>query len=491
MTKSGSEHLRSLQDGRDVYIYGERVEDVTAHPAFARSVASAAALYDMQASPEFESLLTYETETGHRVSRAWQLPTSYEELADRRRALTKWQEPHLGFFGRSPDHVASCIAAMYMSAHVYDEIDPARGTAVRDYYRYARDNDLYLAYTIINPQADKTKAVHEQRDPFLTVGVVDEDAEGITVRGAKMLATSGVMANELFVSSVQPLGPGDERYAVSFAVPMNAPGLRNVARRSYEESSLSVFDHPVSSRLDETDGIIYFDNVKVPWERVFVNQDIRGLQKQFHGTPVHVYQNYQCNFRLLVKLQFLVAIAHRITEISSTTNFPQVRETLGQLAAEVGLVDGLMHAMETKGYYYRDYFVPDPALLYSSQVLTQQLYPKVIQAIRELAGGGVIMLPSSAADYENPLTADIIQRTQVSSAATPDERVKLFKLAWDVIGSEFATRHLQYETFYNGASFVVRGNAYRTFDWSVGAGLLDSFLAGYDAPVHATAAVAN
>jgi len=483
MTKTGADHLQSLRDGREVYLRGKQIDDITTHPAFRNAVQTAASLYDMQASPEFEQLLTYESpKTGERVNRAWQLPKSYEELVDRRKALSKWQEPHLGFLGRSPDHVASCIAAMYMSANVYDEYDPARGKAVRDYYEHARDNDLYLTYTIINPQADKTKSVHEQHDPFLTLGVVDEDREGITVRGAKMLATSGVMANEVFVSGVQPLQPGDERYAVSFAIPMNSKGLRNLARRSYEESALSTFDHPLSSQFDESDGVLYFDDVKVPWDRVFINQDIAMLQRQFHGTPVHVYQNYQCNIRLLVKLQFLVAIAHRIADINSTTGFPQVREQLGQLAAEVGMVDALMHGMETKGYSYGPYFIPDPALLYSSQVLTQQLYPKVIHTLRELAGGGVIMLPSSAEDYDNPLLADVIFKTQKSSVASPDERVKLFKLAWDVVGSEFASRHLQYEMFYNGAAFVVRGNAYRTFDWNAGSELLDNFLESYETP---------
>ncbi|SFL23909.1 4-hydroxyphenylacetate 3-hydroxylase family protein [Geodermatophilus ruber] len=486
MTKTGADHLNSLRDGREVYVDGKVVEDVTEHPAFRQSVGVAASLYDLHTDPVLGPQLTFESpKTGERVNRSWELPTSYEQLVGRRQALMKWQEPHLGFFGRSPDHVASCIAAMYMSAHVYDEYDPARGAAVRNYYEHCRDNDLYLTYTIINPQADKSKSVSEQADPYLTLGVVDEDSEGITVRGAKMLATSGVMANEVFVSGVQPLQPGDERYAVSFAVPMNAKGLRILSRKSYEAAALSTFDNPLSSRLDETDSVLYFDDVKVPWERVFVNQDIGMLQRQFHGTPVHVYQNYQCNVRLLVKFQFLAAIAHRIAEINSTLGFPQVREQLGQLAAEVGSVDALLHAMEVKGYKYGEYFIPDPALLYSSQVLTQQLYPKVIQTLRELAGGGVIMLPSSADDYSNPMLADLIFKTQKSSVATPEERVKLFKLAWDAIGSEFASRHLQYEIFYNGATFVVRGNAYRTFDWGRGAELLDSYMKSYDLPAAA------
>lgn len=481
MTKNGTEHLQSLRDGRSVYIEGRRVADVTSDPAFRNVSQSVAALYDMQADRQYESLLTYESpRTGTRVNRAWQLPKSYDELVSRRHALQKWQEPHLGFLGRSPDHVASCIAAMYMSAHVYDEVDKRRGDAVREYYEYARDHDLYLTYTIVNPQTDKTKQVAEQEG--LTLGVVDENPRGITVRGAKMLATAGIVANEIFVSGVQPLQAGDERHAISFAMPLSESRILNLSRRSYEKMAISTFDHPLSSRFDEGDGVVYFDDVFVPWERVFVNQDITLLRNQFHGTPVHVYQNYQCNIRLIVKMRFLAAIAHRITEINSTTQFPQVKEVLGQLAAEVGMVEALTSAMELQGTQYRGYFVPDPALLYSSQVLTQQLYPKVINTLRELSGGGVIMLPSSIADYDDPQLADRIRRTQRSAAFEPDERVKLLKLAWDVVGTEFASRHLQYEMFYNGAAFVVRGNSYRSYDWSLGNELLDQFLATYDGP---------
>ncbi len=481
MVKTGADHLRSLADGRQVFINGSAVADVTQHRAFRNSVASAAALYDFQAAPDNLDAMTFTSpDTGARVNRAWQLPTSYAELLDRRKALELWQEPHYGFMGRSPDHVASCLSAMVMGIDVFDQHDTKRAGAVRDYYKYARDHDLFVSYVIVNPQADKSKAAHEQADEYLTVGVVDEDAGGLTVRGAKMLGTSSIMSNEVLVSCIQPLRPGDEKYAVSFAVPMNVRGLKIMSRKSYEESATSIFDNPLSSRFDENDAVLYFDDVKVSWDRVFINQDLAMTQKQFHATPVHVYQNYQCQIRLLVKLRFLAAIAHRTAEVNGILGFPQVKETLGQLAAEVGLVEGLLYGMEAKGSRVGAYFVPDRALLYSAQVLTQQLYPKVIATLRELAGGGMIMLPSSVADFADPETADIISRTQKSSVIGPEGRVKFFKLAWDATGSEFASRHLQYETFYNGATFVTRGHAYQTYDWSLGQSLLNRMLASYD-----------
>ena len=479
--RTGASHLESLRDGRDVYIYGRRVDDVTVDPAFRNSVASAAHLYDFQSAPENLERMTISTGAG-RVSRAWQLPTSYGELLERREALTAWAETHFGFMGRSPDHVASCLAGMYMGIAQFEAWDRDRAAALRNYFEYARANDLFLTYAIINPQADRTKAAGAQTDEFLAARLCGRDAHGITVKGSKMLATSAIMANEVFVTSIQPLAPGDEPYALSFVVPMNAPGLKILSRKSYESESNSVFDNPLASRYDENDAVLYFDEVKVPWERVFIAGDIPMCQKQFFATPAHVYQNYQCQIRLMVKMRFLAGLARKIAAANGIENFPPVRETLGQLAAEAASVEAFVAAMEAKGARAGDYFMPDRHMLYAAQVLTQQLYPKVIHTLRELAGGSMIMLPSGLEDFAHPEIASYVLRPQGSAALSPQERVKFFKLAWDAVGSEFASRHTQYEMFYAGAGFVTRGHSFRTYDWGSATGLVDKLLAGYDLP---------
>jgi len=479
MIKTGAEHAASLQDGRCVFLDGKVVDDVTTHGAFRNSVRSACDLYDFQSDPANADLMLT-TADGSTFSRIWDLPRTYDQLVTRRRALEAWARLHAGFMGRSPDHVASCISGMYMGVEVFEADDPKRARALADYYRHARDHDLFLTYVIINPQADRSKAASQQASQTLTAGVVDEDAQGLTIRGAKMLATSGIMANELFVTCIQPLPPGDERYALSFVVPMNAGGLKILSRKSYEAAADNRFDSPFSSRFDENDALIYFDDVKVPWERVFVDRSLEMCQKQFHATPAHVYQNYQAQIRLSVKLTFLTGIARRIADVNGIVGFPQVRETLGQLTAEAGMVSALVSAMEARGRMWGRYFVPDRHTLYTAQVLTQQLYGKVIQTLRELAGGGLIMLPSSVRDFGHPELANLIEKTQQSPAADARAKVKFYKLAWDVIGSEFASRHAQYETFYAGAPFVTKAHAFRTYDWDAATHMVDGFLAQYD-----------
>ena len=480
MIKTGEKHIRSLRDGRQVYLDGAVVGDVTTHPAYRNLVRSVGALYDFQARPDNRELMTFAPpDAGERANRIWQLPASYDDLVARRHALEAWTEPHAGFLGRAPDHVASCIAGMYMGLEVFEDHDPERARALAEYYRHARDNELYLTYVIINPQADRSKPAHEQADAFLSAGVVDEDGEGLTIRGAKMLATGGIVANEVFVTCIQPLQEGDEKYAVSFAIPMNAPGLKILSRKSYEAHAPSVFDNPLANRFDENDALLYFDDVKVPWERVFIDQDIAMCQVQFHATPAHVYQNYQAQVRLMVKMRFLLGLARRITDTNGVTGFPQVRETLGTLAAQCAMVDALVHAMEVKGGMRGDYYIPDRHTLYAAQVLTQQLYPQIVTSLRALAGGGLIMLPSSVADFADPEMRVLIGKTQQSPACDSESRVKLFRLAWDAIGSEFASRHTQYEMFYAGADFVTKGHSFRCFDWDRCTGLVDRMLDSY------------
>ena len=479
MLKTGQQHTQSLRDGRAVFIDGRRVDDVTTDPAFRNAVASIAALYDFQSASENQDLMTYAVRGEVRANKMWQLPRTLGELVERRKALETWTELHCGFMGRAPDHVASCIAGMYMGLQVFEAYDPKRAAALADYYRYARDNNLFLTYVIINPQADRSKAASQQRSEYLSAGLVGRDDSGITIRGAKMLATAGIMANEIFVTCIQPLQPGDEKYAVSFVIPMNAPGLKILSRKSYEAASPSVFDNPLASRFDENDAVIYFDDVKVPWERVFVDENIEMCQKQFHATPAHVYQNYQSMIRLTVKLRFLIGLARKIAEMNGILAFPQVRETLGQLAAEVEMVDALVSAMETKGTMFGSYYVPDKHSLYSMQVLTQQLYPRFITTLRDLAGGALIMQPSSFRDFALPEVAGMIELTQQSPAAEAFDKVKFYKLAWDAIGSEFASRHTQYEMFYAGATFVTKGHSFRTYDWEKATDLVDRMLDSY------------
>lgn len=478
--KTGLEHIKSLRDGRTVYIDGKLVDDVTTHPAYHNAVASAALLYDYQSRPENLELMTFIPDGGTRpVNCCWQMPCNYDQLVQRRKALQAWAQVSYGFMGRSPDHVASALIGQRMGLEVFNKHAPARAKALADYVDYATRNDLFLTYVIVNPQADRSKDWGDQAEE-LVAQIVDEDTIGLTIRGAKMLGTSSIMANEVFVANLQPLKPGEEALAFSCALPMNAAGLRVLSRKSYEAHAVSVFDNPLSARFDENDALLYFDSVKVPWERVFVHRDTDMCRAQFHDTPGHVFQNYQSQIRLSVKIRFLVGLAHKITEAIGTTAMPQVREQLGTLAANAGMIEAMLSGMEASGAMRGEFYLPNRHMLYAAQVLTQDLYPRLINLIRDLAGGSLIMLPSSFRDWANPELAPILRKTQRSPNFNSEDKVKLLKAAWDAIGSEFGSRHTQYEMFYAGARFVTSGHSYRTFDWGAARGMVDHLLSTYD-----------
>ncbi len=477
--KTGAEHIKSLKDGRTVYIDGKLVADVTEHPAFRNSVKSAAMLYDFQAKPENIELMTFVPNgSNRRVNRSWQMPRNCGEMAQRRKAMQAWAALSYGFMGRSPDHLASALVGQRMGIEVFEKHGAERAKALRDYFEEASRNDYFLTYVIINPQAERAKDWGEQKEE-LVARIVDEDSGGITIRGAKMLGTSSIMANEVFVANLQPLKPGEEDLAFSCALPMNARGMRVLSRKSYEAAAVSIFDNPISSRFDENDALIYFEDVKVPWERVFVFRDPDMCRAQFHDTPGHSYQNYQSQIRLSVKIKFLTGLAHRLTEAIGTTNIPSVREQLGYLAAQTSMVNAMLAGMEAEGSMRGEWYVPNKHYMYSAQVLTQDLYPRIVNTLRDLSGGALIMLPSSFHDFADPHIKRIIEVTQRAAKMTSEEKVKFLKAAWDAIGSEFGSRHTQYEMFYAGARFVTSGHSYRTFDWDGATGMVDGLLNTY------------
>jgi 4-hydroxyphenylacetate 3-monooxygenase len=480
--KNGAGHIASVRDGRAIYLNGKLVNDVSVHPAYRNAVASAAALYDYQSKPENVERMTFDIGGGIRVNRCWQLPRSYAELVERRKALVEWAEVSCGFLGRSPDHVASSMSGMMMGIEVFDNYDAQRGRAFRNWYDHARKNDLFLTYVINNVQGDRSKAFGDQgkNAEDMVARIVDEDASGITIRGAKLFATSAIMANEIFVGSGQPLKPGEEYLAFSCALPVGTKGINLLSRKSFEASAVSEYDNPLSFRFDENDALVFFDDVKVPWERVFVLRNTDMCRAQLHDTPAHVYQNYQAQIRLSVKLRFLVGLARGIARTIGTINFPPVIDVLGKLASQASLIEGMVLGMEAGGAMRGEYFLPNKPLLYAAQVQSQEMYPVVVSTIRELAGGALMMLPSSAADFDNPEIARMISLTQVSPVMSGQDRVKLLKLTWDAIGSEFASRHLQYEMFYAGAQFVTRSHSYRTYDWDRATGMATQIMNSYD-----------
>ncbi|HYR71966.1 MAG TPA: 4-hydroxyphenylacetate 3-hydroxylase N-terminal domain-containing protein, partial [Candidatus Acidoferrum sp.] len=271
--RRAADYLASLRDGRAVFLDGERVADVTRHPAFAESIQRIAERYDA-ASKAPDVTTCVDPATGKRIGAMWLIPRTAEDLGRRRAVHRFWAEGSYGLMGRTPDHVASVLTGFAGWRQLFDRGGRQYGDNVVRFYEKARDEDLYLAYAIVPPQIDRTTPAHQHPEPFLHPGVLKETDAGIVIRGAHSIATSVTMADWLYVSYITPLAPGDVDYAISLVVPVNAEGLRLLPRRPYATLATSVYDYPLSARFDEVDTTVVFDDVFVPWEQVFVYRNV-------------------------------------------------------------------------------------------------------------------------------------------------------------------------------------------------------------------------
>src|SRR3954462_8883785 len=379
--RTGSEYLRSLTDGRQVFVDGECVKDVTTHRAFREAVRSIARLYDIAAAPEMRERMTFVSpKTGEPVLRAYQIPRSHADLRARRLFSETWAEATFGLMGRTPDHVAGFFCGYAATPGVLAAGGQRFADNVVAFYEHMRDNRIYMSYAIVPPQIDRSKPAHKQSDPALYAGVVKERDDGIVISGAQQLATGGVYSDYPYVSCIHPLQPGDENYANGFVVPMNAPGLRLYPRRPFAAVATNSFDYPLSSRFDESDCYVVFDNVFVPWEHVFIYRNIQITRDQWWKTPAHLYGNHQAQCRYATKLRFMIGLAKRMNQITGNDANPAVNTVMGELASIVTVVDSMLQAHETLATIDRDGVLwPSQTTLYAVMAMQSELNGRMLE----------------------------------------------------------------------------------------------------------------
>jgi 4-hydroxyphenylacetate 3-monooxygenase len=482
MLRTGKQYLEQIQDGREVYIGGERVDDVTTHPAFARSTQSVALLYDITSDPAAADRLSY-TEDGAQHNIIFKRPRTRDDLADRRAAHEAWAGATYGLLGRSPDHVAGFITGMACEPGVFDVHDQGFGKNIVDYWKHIRDNDLYVVYAVVPPTGVKTglapapvKTNQSARDAqagkppkqAAALRVVDEDDSGVTIDGFKILATGAVLADEVLVGNLHPLAPGEEPFAITCAVPMGAPGVKILSRKPYAYHAVSILDDPLASRFDETDAILRFDRVRVPWERIFTYKYLDTAPSVFYDTPGHSLGNAQAHIRLLAKLRLLLGVLRKVADATQIADVPAVRERIAGLAVRVAVVEALIIAQEAQPHVWPSGYVSqDRQSMYATMAWTCESYPELIDGVRELLGSTPFQMPASVSVFDNEYTAELFTGFTGLTGDEALDRYALFKLAWDLVGSEFANRHLQYEILYAGPRHITRGRLARYFRWNV------------------------
>ena len=454
---NGDQFLESLRDGREIYIYGERVKDVTTHPAFRNTARMVARLYDAMHDPKHKDKLLVPTDTGNggMTHAYFKAPKNVAESVAGRDAIAEWAKITYGWLGRAPDYKAAFLGTLGANADFYD---PWQENAKR-WYQFSQERVPFVNHAIIHPPVDRNLPPEKVGDVY--VHVEKETDAGLIVSGAKVVATGSAVTNYTFIAHHGLIPVGDKSFAAIFMVPTAAPGVKFICRTSYEMSATamgSAFDYPLSSRLDENDAVLVLDKVLVPWENVFCYGDVEKANNFFPRTGFLPRLFVHACTRLAVKLDFIAGLLIKAVEASGTKDFRGVQANIGEILVFRNMFWGLTEAMvKNPQPWVGKYLLPDIEPGSAYHVLSNIAYPRIKNIIEQTVASGLIYLTSSARDFKNPEIRPYIDKyMRGSNGYTAIERGKLMKLLWDTIGTEFGGRHELYEINYGGSSEEIR-----------------------------------
>ncbi|ANX10933.1 Pyoverdin chromophore biosynthetic protein pvcC [Fictibacillus arsenicus] len=448
---TGQEYLESLRDGREIWIHGEKVEDVTTHPAFRNAARSIARLYDALHDEKTKDVLTVETDTGNGgyTQKFFKVDKSVQELLETRDAIAQWARLSYGQMGRSPDYKASFLATLGADPDYYA---PYAENA-RRWYKEAQEKNLFFNHAIINPPVDRNKPLEAVSDIFIKAE--GETEEGVIVSGAKMVATGSALTNYNFVAHYGAGPIKKEEFALVFVAPMDTPGVKLVSRTSYEMNAAvmgSPFDYPLSSRFDENDAVLIFDKALIPWENILIYKDVEKVNNFFAESGFLHRFTFHGVTRLAVKLDFISGLLLKAVKVNGTDQFRGVQVNVGEVLAWKNMFWALSDAMALnpeKGA--NGTVLPNLNYGLAYRVFMSEGWPKIKEIIENVVAGSLIVQPSSARDFKNPELRPYLDKLyRGSNNVDALNKIKLIKLLWDVVGTEYGGRHELYERNYSG-----------------------------------------
>jgi 4-hydroxyphenylacetate 3-monooxygenase len=486
--RTGRDYIERLRASHPtVQVQGETVTTgVPDHPAFRGVVQTYAELYDMQHDPELRELLTYTSpSTGDPVGTSFLVPRTGEDLVRRRRAMKLWADHSFGMLGRTGDYLNSALMALSEAEQWFAQAEPTFAENVRAYYEKVREQDLLLTHTLVPPQANRTQAASQQLGGSLSARIVREDDNGIVVRGARLLATIGPIADELLVfpSTVLKGTPDDAPYSFAFAVSCDTPGLRFLCREPYDYGRTG-FDHPLGSRFDEMDAMVVFDDVHVPFERCFMLGHPELCNTFYVDTSAVVHMTHQVTTRTTAKTEFMLGLITCLTEAIGIGHFQHVQENVAEAVVALEQLRAMLRAAEADAAPNR-YGVMTPKWepLNAARNWFPRHYQRFPEILRKLGASGLMALPTEQ-DLSGPAHDDVEAYLQAATLSGP-ERVRLFHLVWDACISAFGSRQALYEYYFFGDPVRMAGALVNGYDTAPYADRVRAFLARADEPAPA------
>src|SRR5882724_10423250 len=448
--RTGKEFLQGLKDDRQIWVGGERVRDVAAHPAFAGAARSVAALFDLQHEVAGVCLMP-DPETGEPINVSHVVPRSREDLFRRHACLERIAEYSVGMLGRSPDYLNVTVAGFAGRADEWSANGNERGAAnLVAFQKEIARRDLSLTHTIVQPTIDKARGDVPAPGDEAALHKVEDTARGILVRGTRVLATLAPFSDELFVYPGAPLVPGTDAYALAFSIPMATPGLKFLCRDSYSVAG-NVFDHPLSSRFDEQDAFVIFDDVEVPRDRVFIDANRAAYNTVMTTSwPPNIQQ--QTMIRASTKLDFAWGLALRMAAAINAQD-PETMRLIGEIWSYAELTRAAVAAAEAEAREWPGgLWTPAAAPLHALRATLPLWFPRVNEILRLIGSHNLFATPTAAQMADKDLRPLIDRYLPGAKGMPAEDRIRIFRLAWDFAGSALASRNEQYERFYLASS---------------------------------------
>jgi 4-hydroxyphenylacetate 3-monooxygenase len=465
--RTGKAFLEALRDDRHIYIDGERVPDVTADPRFVGAARTMAELYDMQHDPALVDTMTFASpSSGERVGLSFIEPKTVDDLIRRRTMVKTWMDATCGMFGRSPDFLNIMVTGLAAAAAEFGARDKRFADNIRGYHRLARERDLCMTHTLLNPQVDRSRPV-EQQEKDVAAKIVRETDAGIVVSGARMVSTLCAYSDEILVmpSTFLNNNPDSAPYAFGFAIPVATPGLRFICRPSViHQGAASLMDFPLSARLDEQDAMAVFDEVLVPWERVFIHRDPEMCNGLFNRTHAMLQVMHQTSTKNLAKAEYMMALGFAIARSTNIDAHLHVQGLLAELIEHTEFVRACLRASEADASIspLSGLMTPAAMPLWTVRMMFPKMFIRACEIIQILGAGGLVSVPSYA-ELDGPVAGDVMSYAQAANADAR-ERVKLFRLAFDTAVSSFSGRQQLYERYYSGDPVRLAGALYALYD---------------------------
>jgi len=460
---NGKDYIERINQLKtDIWIDGASVTgNISDHPSFNGIMKSQAALYDLQHDAALKDVMTYQSPlTGNQVGMSYLQPTTKADLAKRRIMVQHWAKSNHGMMGRSPDYMNTVVMALASSVNLLKGKENCFPNNILTFYEYARENDLSMTHTFIDPQVNRAQFYFEDSKEPIAAKVMKRTKAGIVVKGAKLLATQGGITDEIVVISAGGVVEKSDRFA--FAIPSNSKGLRFLCRESFVGGE-STFNYPLSSRFEEMDTIVVFDNVLIPWERVFYYDNIAVSNSFMSASSFLPFTLHQVVSRQIVKTEFVLGIVQSIIDTINIKEYQHVQGKASEIIIALETMKALIIKSEVEAEMDEWGFMrPDQITLQIASNIFPSVYPRFTEIIQLLGASGLMAIPTENA-FKSTLRKELDQYLQAKSEDA-EGRVKIFRLAWDLSMSTFGTRETLYERFFFGDPIKLSSQLYHSYD---------------------------